>query len=102
MVYCYGCHSIAAVRISWTVYNPGRRFHCCSKRGSNCGFVDWYDSPMRKRSVHIILGLLRSMNDLHARVTRNEVESRRLKFEVGVVGVKACLYLPLNTSQILE
>ncbi|GJU78507.1 hypothetical protein Tco_1275577 [Tanacetum coccineum] len=72
---CLTCHSVCVIRTSWTDYNPGRRFYCCSRRGTNYGIVDWYDPPMCARSVQIIPGLLRNMNGLQARVARNQGES---------------------------
>ncbi|MFS7970492.1 putative transcription factor GRF family [Helianthus anomalus] len=33
------CGSATIIRTSWTATNPGRRFHCCAREGSNCGFV---------------------------------------------------------------
>nr|GEX06566.1 zinc finger, GRF-type [Tanacetum cinerariifolium]GEX06568.1 zinc finger, GRF-type [Tanacetum cinerariifolium] len=53
-------------------YNSERRFYCCSKRVSNCGFADRYDPPMYERAVQIIHGhgLLRSMNDRQASLSQ--------------------------------
>ncbi|GKA51631.1 pentatricopeptide repeat superfamily protein, partial [Tanacetum coccineum] len=58
------CGSVGVIRTSWTSTNPGRRFFGCSKRGTNCGIIDWYDPPMCDRAVQIIPGLLRRINHL--------------------------------------
>ncbi|GJW33188.1 zinc finger, GRF-type containing protein [Tanacetum coccineum] len=61
---CRRCGSVGVIRTSWTSTNPGRRFFGCSKRGTNCGIIDWYDPPMCDRAVQIIPGLLRRINHL--------------------------------------
>ncbi|GKA93517.1 zinc finger, GRF-type containing protein [Tanacetum coccineum] len=61
---CRRCGSVGVIRTSWTSTNPGRRFFGCSKRGTNCGIIDWYDPPMCDRVVQIIPGLLRRINHL--------------------------------------
>ncbi|GKB99822.1 zinc finger, GRF-type containing protein [Tanacetum coccineum] len=66
MVRCRICGSPCVIKTSWTPTNSGRRFFCCSKRGSNCGIIDWFDPLMCDRAVQIIPGLLRRMNDLQA------------------------------------
>nr|GEV94106.1 hypothetical protein [Tanacetum cinerariifolium] len=54
MVRCSKCDSIGVIRTSWTSDNPERRFYCCSKRGSNHGFIDWFDEKTCQCSVLII------------------------------------------------
>nr|GEU66310.1 hypothetical protein [Tanacetum cinerariifolium] len=50
---------------SWTNRNPGRHFYGCPTLSPTCvDFLRWYDPPMYQRSVQIILGLLRSRNEL--------------------------------------
>ncbi|GJT78320.1 hypothetical protein Tco_1045045 [Tanacetum coccineum] len=61
---CRRCGSVGVITTSWTSTNPGRRFFGCSKRGANCGIIDWYDPPMCDRAVQIIPGLLRRINHL--------------------------------------
>ncbi|GJS28975.1 hypothetical protein Tco_0489595 [Tanacetum coccineum] len=46
---------------------------------ANHGIIDWYDPPMCPRSVQIIPGLLRSMNDLQGQVQESSVQAKRLK-----------------------
>lgn len=79
MVRCPICGSPVVIKTSWTQFNPGRRFYCCSKRGSNHGIIDWYDPPMCNRAVQIIPGLLRNMNESQAIVAENRGTIRRLK-----------------------
>ncbi|PWA58065.1 zinc finger, GRF-type [Artemisia annua] len=79
MVRCPQCGSPAIIKTSWTQFNPGRRFYCCSKWGPNHGIIDWYDPPMCNRAVQIILGLLRNMNESQDIVTENRGTIRRLK-----------------------
>ncbi|GJY09969.1 zinc finger, GRF-type containing protein [Tanacetum coccineum] len=74
MVRCDKCDSIGVIRTSGTQENPGRRFYCCSKRGSNHGFIDWYDEEMCQCSVDIIPGLMRSINQLEMEVADNRAK----------------------------
>ncbi|PWA63815.1 zinc finger, GRF-type [Artemisia annua] len=62
MVVCT-CGKPAVVKTSWTNRNPGRRFFGCPTIGSNCPFLGWLDPPICPRSVEIIPGLLRRIND---------------------------------------
>ncbi|GJU60717.1 zinc finger, GRF-type containing protein [Tanacetum coccineum] len=70
-------------RTSWTQINPGRRFHCCSKVGDNCGFNGWFDPPMCPRAVVIIPGLLRNTNELREIADANAMKARRMKYLLG-------------------
>ncbi|CAH9121124.1 unnamed protein product [Cuscuta epithymum] len=49
---------------TWKHDNCGRRFWKCvgSERCQGCGFMDWFDPPMCKRSQKIIPGLLKKLN----------------------------------------
>ncbi|GJZ24216.1 hypothetical protein Tco_0561675 [Tanacetum coccineum] len=72
MVRCH-CGAQAVVRTSWTNENPGRRFWVC------CGFIDWLDPPMCRRSTLIIPGLLRSLNNHEAQIQHAMEERARMK-----------------------
>ncbi|CAI9276362.1 unnamed protein product [Lactuca saligna] len=60
----------AVVRTSWTSANPGRRFLSCPQKGSRCRFLGWIDPPMCARSMLIIPGLLRNINNVNYQVAR--------------------------------
>ncbi|KAL8232877.1 hypothetical protein R6Q57_002655, partial [Mikania cordata] len=62
------------LRTSWTSRNPGRRLYGCPEKGSNCKFVGWHDPEMCQRSLEIILGLLRSKNELE--IERNKLQAK--------------------------
>ncbi|GJY77607.1 hypothetical protein Tco_0483408 [Tanacetum coccineum] len=79
MVRCNKCNSIGVIRTLWTPKNPRRRFYCCSKRGSDHEFIDWYDEEMCECSVVIIPGLLRSIKQLEVEVAQNHAIKRRMK-----------------------
>ncbi|GKE43986.1 hypothetical protein Tco_1471270 [Tanacetum coccineum] len=64
MVRC-SCGLQAVIRKSWTNRNPGRWFHGCPTFSPTCiNLLWWFDPPMFQMTVQIILGLLRSRNDL--------------------------------------
>lgn len=46
---------------------------------SNCGFIEWLDPEMCNRSMQVIPGLLRSKNNLEARMKAKELEAFRVK-----------------------
>nr|KAJ0191033.1 hypothetical protein LSAT_V11C800407600 [Lactuca sativa] len=71
------CGREAVVRTSWTSANPGRRFLSCPQKGlffyvkgSRCRFLGWIDPPMCARSMLIIPGLLRNINNANYQVAR--------------------------------
>ena len=78
MVNC-SCGRIAVIHTSWTDRNPGRRFYACPKRGSKCMFIGWYDPVMCPCSIEIILGLLRSKNELEHLLKKKNDENKKLK-----------------------
>ncbi|KAL3501623.1 hypothetical protein ACH5RR_036075 [Cinchona calisaya] len=57
---------------SWKDDNPRRRFLSCPlwQSGRGCGFFEWYDPVMCKRSRVIIPGLLRKLNEKEADIER--------------------------------
>ncbi|GJX48505.1 zinc finger, GRF-type containing protein [Tanacetum coccineum] len=67
---CNKCDSIGVIRTSWTPGNPGRRFYCCSKRGSNHGFIDWCDEETCQCSVLIIKQLEDEVAEIRAKKGR--------------------------------
>nr|GEX73535.1 hypothetical protein [Tanacetum cinerariifolium] len=60
----------AVIRTSWTNRNPGRHFMVVLHL--------WYDPPMCQRFVQIIIGLLRSRNDLEEILAMVEEKQRKL------------------------
>ncbi|PWA61067.1 hypothetical protein CTI12_AA378680 [Artemisia annua] len=81
------CGLPTVLRTSWTATNPGRRFHCCSKpEQDSCGFNGFYDPPMCPRSVQIIPGLLRNINQVQEVATNNEKELQRSRIFYYSVG----------------
>ncbi|GJT16774.1 hypothetical protein Tco_0875480 [Tanacetum coccineum] len=73
------CVLEAVIRTSWTNRNPGRRLYGCPTlvnmiRSKNM----WYDPPMCQRYVQIILGLLRSRNELEEILVVVEEKRRKL------------------------
>ncbi|GKB91953.1 hypothetical protein Tco_0964225 [Tanacetum coccineum] len=69
----------AVIRTSWTNRNPCRRFYGCPTLSlTYVNFLRWYDPPMCQRSVQIILGLLRSRNELEEILVMVEEKRRKL------------------------
>ncbi|PWA59077.1 zinc finger, GRF-type [Artemisia annua] len=83
MVNCH-CGKVAVVKTSWTNINPGRRFYSCPDVASDCPFVDWVDPPMCPRSVNIIPGLLRSLNNHRGQIQVLQEERARMKKQLYV------------------
>ncbi|PWA43614.1 zinc finger, GRF-type [Artemisia annua] len=81
------CGSPAVIKTSWTQFNPGRHFYCCSKRGPNHGIIDWYDPTMCDRAVQIIPGLLRNMNESQDIVAENCGTIRRDIQPIDIDGI---------------
>ena len=71
---CHRCGAITRITTSWTSINPGRRFFLCP----NCGFDDWMDPPMCPRSVAIIPGLLRRINNAEETARLNGSQATRM------------------------
>ncbi|GJW14102.1 hypothetical protein Tco_0018235 [Tanacetum coccineum] len=66
------------IRTSWTNQNPGRRFYGCPTLSPTCvNFLRFFDPPRYQKSVQIIPGLLRSLNELEEILPM--VEEKRLK-----------------------
>ncbi|GKA43934.1 hypothetical protein Tco_0736658 [Tanacetum coccineum] len=77
MVRC-SCGLKAVIRTSWTNRNPGWRLYGCPTLSPTyVNFIRWFDPPMCQRFVQIILGLLRSRNELKEILAM--VEEKRLK-----------------------
>ncbi|GJW19704.1 zinc finger, GRF-type containing protein [Tanacetum coccineum] len=89
------CGAIAVIKTSWTNHNPGRRFYGCSLMECN-RFVDWVDPAMCPRSVVIITGLLRSLNNHQARLRDVDQERSRLKKYLIVSWVLFLVYVMLK------
>ncbi|XP_031096399.1 uncharacterized protein LOC116000450 [Ipomoea triloba] len=66
---------------SWTNENPGRRFWLCLDNGMSkgCGFIQWFDPLMCKRSTRIIPGLLKRLNKQD-----EELKSLQMKLKLAV------------------
>ncbi|KAF5784436.1 putative transcription factor GRF family [Helianthus annuus] len=73
------CGRTATIRTSWTDDNPGRRFYSCLFKPSNYPFIGWVDPLMCLRSIRIIPGLLRKINNLQAKLFVREQEIRKKK-----------------------
>ncbi|KAL8205756.1 hypothetical protein R6Q57_009307 [Mikania cordata] len=97
MVFCW-CGKQARLRTYWTSRNPGRRFYCFPEKGSNCKFVGWHDPEMCQRSLEIILGLLRSKNELE--VEKNKLQAKVKTIEDGARQMKN--YLIFSGSKISQ
>ncbi|KAL0451759.1 UNVERIFIED_CONTAM: hypothetical protein Slati_1154000 [Sesamum latifolium] len=67
-VICY-CGKKAAMRTSWTNYNPGRRFHGCNDFPNWCGFFHWEDPPMCTRAKSMIPSLLRKLDKKESEIS---------------------------------
>nr|GEU41566.1 hypothetical protein [Tanacetum cinerariifolium] len=63
MVVCT-CGEDVMVRMTWTNRNSRRRFCAYLTYGKNCPFHGWVDPPMCPYVVDVILGLLRSRNQM--------------------------------------
>ncbi|KAM0004938.1 putative transcription factor GRF family [Helianthus debilis subsp. tardiflorus] len=87
------CGSTTIIRTSWTATNPGRRFHCCAREGSNCGFVSWAEPPLCARATEIIPGLLRSINSHEEMARKKDLEVKRLKIVLGITWVLCVMYM---------
>ncbi|GKD55079.1 zinc finger, GRF-type containing protein, partial [Tanacetum coccineum] len=83
MVRCNKCDSIGVIRTSWTPGNPGRRFYCCSKRGSNHGFIDWCDEETCQCSVLIIKQLEDEVAEIRAKKGRMKMMLIFTTFFIG-------------------
>ncbi|GJT07041.1 zinc finger, GRF-type containing protein [Tanacetum coccineum] len=78
MVVRCACGLEVVIRRSWTNRNPGRRFYGCPTLSPACvNFLGWYDPPMCQRSVQIILGLLRSRNELEEILAMELMQTQR-------------------------
>ncbi|GJS25295.1 hypothetical protein Tco_0453927 [Tanacetum coccineum] len=61
----YSCGLQAVIRTSLTYLSPGCRFYGCPTFSPTyINFLRWFDPLMCQRYVQIILGLLRSRNEL--------------------------------------
>ncbi|PWA48507.1 zinc finger, GRF-type [Artemisia annua] len=92
MVFCH-CGKRAVVRTSWTPTNPGRRFYACPDRNSDCRFIDFMDPPMCQRSVQIIPGLLRNINNLQANLSQVQDDHARVKKYLIRTWIEICLFV---------
>ncbi|KAG5621071.1 hypothetical protein H5410_006289 [Solanum commersonii] len=61
-VFCR-CGVNAELKISWILFNTGRRFFCCknSKRRGGCDYFRWYDDEIPPQAIKIIRGLLKTL-----------------------------------------
>ncbi|GJV69620.1 hypothetical protein Tco_1485129 [Tanacetum coccineum] len=93
MVRCSKCDSIGVIPTSWTSENPGRRFYCCSKRGSNHGFIDWYYEETCQCSVQVMKQLEDEVAAIHA-------QKRRIKMIFYEFCVQCYLYWLLSDKKV--
>ncbi|PWA48333.1 zinc finger, GRF-type [Artemisia annua] len=91
MVVCT-CGQQAVVKTSWTDRNPGRCFYGCPTYDSKCHFLGWVDASMCRRSVEIILGLLRRINGIGEVVDLFEEQQPKYKKYLIIVWVVCLLY----------
>ncbi|KAK6139986.1 hypothetical protein DH2020_026260 [Rehmannia glutinosa] len=76
---CY-CGRRVVIRTTWTDENPGRRFLSCLHYDvGGCGYFDWEDPPMCRRSKVVIPGLLRKLNLVNGEVKKLEDEKKKLQ-----------------------
>ena len=57
------CGKFVVERTAWTKLNAGRRFLGCVDSYNGCGFFKWVDAPLCSRSVGVINGLLRKIDN---------------------------------------
>ncbi|GJS74928.1 zinc finger, GRF-type containing protein [Tanacetum coccineum] len=104
MVRCRTCGSRGVIRTSWTPTNPGRRFFGCSKRGTNCGIIDWYDPPMCDRAVQIIPGLLRRINQLQQTIADYQAPETNVEeiadYQAQEVNVEEIAHYPAHAPNV--
>ncbi|KAI8536537.1 hypothetical protein RHMOL_Rhmol10G0265000 [Rhododendron molle] len=79
---CPVCGNQRELQTPWTPVNPGRRFVACPKK--KCNDFDWLDPPMCKRSVQIILGLLRMRNKMEEEISRRKNNEKMLRIGLGI------------------
>ncbi|KAK4422769.1 hypothetical protein Salat_1859400 [Sesamum alatum] len=66
------CGHDLVVRTSWTNSNPGRRFQSCSgDAGNQYGVFEWIDPPRCRRSIDVIPGLLKRLNNQEKQLKDN-------------------------------
>ncbi|CAN6217459.1 unnamed protein product [Urochloa humidicola] len=69
-IYCH-CHKKAALWISWSDKNPGRRYMTCyNARNGGCDFGGWYEGPVDV----FIRGLLVDLRDAVRALKKERVE----------------------------
>ncbi|GER44472.1 GRF zinc finger containing protein [Striga asiatica] len=80
--YCY-CGLRAEIRNSWKTPNCGRRFFSCLHwNGVGYKYFGWVEPPLCARAQHIILGLLKRLNEMEESTKRADIEKvELLKFE---------------------
>ena len=89
---CHHCGAATKITTSWTDHNPGRRFRLCP----NCAFSRWYDPPMCPRSVVIIPGLLRRINNLQEASMHNASNARQMKVLLFISWFLFIIYVMFN------
>ncbi|GJY86780.1 hypothetical protein Tco_0500806 [Tanacetum coccineum] len=102
MVRCRICRSPGVIKTSWTPTNPGRRFYCCSKRGTNYGIIDWFDPPMCDRAVQIIPELLRTMNELQEIIAHYRAQETNVENHVEALLIILLMPQMLKTMLIIK
>ncbi|XP_057766497.1 uncharacterized protein LOC130986963 [Salvia miltiorrhiza] len=85
-------HGLASLRTSHTPLNPMRRFHCCSRRGTNedCHFWEWLDPELSDHYKECIsklkLQIVRAEEErdqaiMAGNLSRGRLESRLSEFD---------------------
>lgn len=89
-VICH-CREVCRIATSWTLSNPGRRFHGCINYGSPkaCNYFMWYDPPMPQPTKSMMVKFLKSLrkaeeenNVMKTEIWELKKEKRRMQIEI--------------------
>ena len=83
------CGKVTKMITSWTDRNPGRRYAVCSEEVGGCGYWNWIDDEMCRRSIELIPGLLRRINATEKQ--KDEFETAAARSEAKAAKLKAKL-----------
>lgn len=90
MVFC-DCQEPYRRVTSWTLSNPGRRFHGCKNYGTPnaCKYFLWYDPPMPEMKKNMMAKLLKELREaeqenycVKTELARLEEENKMMKREI--------------------
>ncbi|KAL6513934.1 hypothetical protein OROHE_019390 [Orobanche hederae] len=86
------CGRVPVIVPSWKEKNVGRRFLGCSRYpdAGYCNFFQWFDPPMCDRSLQIIPGLLRKLDEQNLKMTTLETVVDNLEEKIRILQSMNC------------